>query len=106
MSPEYDSSAQAKERLSQITSEAAQLLEETKTSYGEVEELVHQVVNSAKNARKQSAKLQNLKAEAMYLSLRHDIGFEEPELPSSGLESVTVLWRDLESTVKIGRAHV
>lgn len=106
MSPEYDSSAQAKERLSQITSEAARLLKKTKTSYGEVEELIHQVVKSAKSARKQSAKLQNLKAEAMYLSLRHDISFKEPELPNSGLESVTALWSVLESTLQPVRPSV
>jgi len=82
VSPEYDSSAQAKERLSQITSEAARLLKKTKTSYGEVEELIHQVVKSAKSARKQSAKLQNLKAEAMSL------------------------WSDLESTLQPVRPSV
>ncbi len=100
MSPEYDSSAQAKERLSQIAVEATQLLEETKTSYGEVKELIQQGVKNAMTALEQFAKLQNLKAEAMYLSLRHDVEVEELELPNSGLESLTALWRDLESSLQ------
>jgi hypothetical protein len=100
VSPDQDSSAQVKERLSQIAAEAAQLVEETKTSYGEVTDLIQRVVENARAAREQVAKLQNLKAEATYLSLRHDFGVEDIEVPGSKLESVTTLWRDLESNLR------
>ena len=100
MSPDQESSAQVKERLSQIAAEAAQLVEETKTSYGEVNDLIQKVVENARIAREQSAKLQDLKAEAMYLSLRHDFSFQDLEAPGSGLEAITALWRDLESNLK------
>lgn len=100
MSSDYDSSAQARERLSQIAAEAAQLIEEAKACYGDVRELIHQGLEGAKAARKQSAKLQDLKAEAMYLSLRYDMEVEQLEPPSSGLNQVKQLCRDLESNLQ------
>jgi hypothetical protein len=100
VAPDVNSSEQARERLSEISVEAAQLIEKAKGSYGEVISLIQQVVEKAQHARKQASELQNLKAEAMYLGLSHDVNPGEIETPGSERETVASMWKRLEAELQ------
>lgn len=95
---------ESKERISQIDAEARELQAEAEAAYQEIRASLQEVLKTAETAREKCSRLADLKAEAFYLSLRHDLTIEEVPSPKSCGSAVNAIWRDLQGTLQAPRA--
>lgn len=97
MSSDREELRQAEQRLGQIQEDFARLYDEAQEVCDKVLSTVEQATEKAKLARDKRAKLEDLKAEALYLRLLHNLPLEEFATPETRLDEGELAWKGLRS---------
>lgn len=100
MSGNGDALNQAQRRMSEIRSELNRLKEESQAASDQLVAEVREVRDKAETARQMRMRAENLKAEALYLHLRHSLPLEEVVTPDSPLDACETVWREVRVTLQ------
>lgn len=100
MSGNGDELREAQGRVSEIREELSRLKKENQAANEELIAEVRKVLNRAETGRNQRARAENLKAEALYLHLVHDVPLEESEMPEAPLDAWEAAWQEVRATLQ------
>ncbi len=100
MSGSGDALNQAQRRMSEIRAELNLLKAENQAASDQLVAEVRQVRDRAEAAREKRARAENLKAEALYLHLRHGVPVEEVVTPEAPLDACETAWREVRATLQ------
>ena len=91
---------QAQTRISEIRAELDLLSKESQVAGDELVAEIREVRNRAEDAREKRVRAENLKAEALYLHLRHGVPLEEIATPEAPLDACETAWREVRATMQ------
>jgi len=91
---------EAEKRILELKGEIGKMVEETESSSRALIEATQAVLDQAAAARSRRQKLENLKAEALYLRLLHNLSGEEPATPDTGLDSLDRSFKEIRAVLQ------
>ncbi|MFZ0427761.1 MAG: hypothetical protein WAO20_06570 [Acidobacteriota bacterium] len=97
---------QAQVRMTEIRAELDSLKQENEAAGEKLVAEFREVRDKAELARDRRVRAENLKAEALYLHLRHGLSLEEMTTPEAPLDVCETVWREVRATMQPVRPSI
>lgn len=94
---------EAKKRLEEIRQEVVRLQAEAQENCDEVLNQVLAALETARAAREQRSRFEELQAEALYLRMLHDLPLEDAKSPEARVAEADLAWQELRALLQPSR---